>query len=101
MARSSGGATLDSIIYTAAAIDADASVAVSEAMARAVRAAEHAHPEGFTIISVSHDSQLVETTRRVEPTFFAAATGAGTAVTVQDQMLLVTAAVVVQAGALR
>lgn len=38
-----------------------------------------------------------ETTRRVEPMFFAAATGTRTAVTVQDQMLLVTAAVVVQA----
>ena len=89
---------MHSIIYTAAAIDADAAVAVNEAMARAVHAAEQAYPDGFTITAVSHDSQLVETTRKVEPTFFAAATGARAAVTVQDQLLLVTAAVVVQAN---
>jgi hypothetical protein len=42
------------------------------------------------------DSQLFDTSRRAEPTFFAAATGTWTAVTVQDRLLLlVTAAVMV------
>ena len=99
MARSdTAGAALNSIIYTAAAVDADAAAAVNEAMTRAVRAAEQAHPTGFTITAVSHDSQLVENSRTVEPTFLAAATGTPTPVTVQDQLLLVTAAVVVQAN---
>lgn len=97
MARSTGGAALTSVIYTAAAVDADAAVAINEAMSQAVRAAEQAHPDGFTISSVSHASQLVEDSRTVEPSFFAAATGRP-AVTVQDQRLLVTVAIVVQAG---
>lgn len=96
MARSNGGDALISVIYTAAAVDADAAVAINEAMTQAVRAAEQAHPNGFTISAVSHDSQLVQNSRTVEPSFFAAATGRA-AVTVQDQRLLVTVAIVVQA----
>jgi hypothetical protein len=91
---------MTSVIYTAAAVDVDAAVAINEAMSQAVRAAEQAHPDGFTISAISHDSQLVENSRTVEPSFFAAATGRA-AVTVQDQRLLVTVAIVVQADAQR
>ncbi len=86
---------MNSIIYTAAAIDADAAAAVNQAMSLAVQAAECAHPDGFTIAAVSHDSQLLSDARAVEPTFFEAAVGARQT-TRQDQLLLVTAAIVVQ-----
>lgn len=87
---------MDSTIYTAAAVDADAAAAVNQALSLAVQAAEQAHPQGFTITAVSHDSQLLTNTRTVEPTFYGAASGAS-GTTVHDQQLLVTAAIVVQA----
>lgn len=86
---------MNSIIYTAAAVNADAATAVNQAMSLAVQAAERAHPQGFTITAVSHDSQRLTDARTVEPTFFDAAVGTRQ-VTVQDQSLLVTAAIVVQ-----
>lgn len=64
-------------------------------MTLAMRAAEQAHPQGFTITAVSHDSQLLNTLRTVEPTFYAAAAGA-TPTTVHDQALLVTAVIALQ-----
>ena len=84
-----------STIYTAAAVDTDAAAAVNQAMSLAAQAAEQAHPQGFTITAVSHDTQLLTHTRTVEPNFYSAAVGAS-GTTVHDQQLLVTAAIVVQ-----
>jgi len=56
--------------------DSDAAAAVNQAMTLALQAATRAHPAGFTITGVSHDSQLLSNPRTVEPTFYAASTGA-------------------------
>ena len=87
---------MTSSVYTAAATDADPAAAVNQAMTLALAAASHAHPDGYTVTAVSHDARLLTTPRSVEPNFYQAAAGAGTT-TVHDQVLLVTAVIVVEA----
>lgn len=88
--RTSAAGAPAGAVYTAAAIDPDAAAAVNQAMTLALQAATRAHPAGFTITGVSHDSQLLSNPRTVEPTFYAASTGP-TPTTAHDQVLLVTA----------
>ena len=88
---------MTSSVYTAAAMDADAAAAVNQAMTLALAAASQAYPDGYTITAVSHDAQLLTNPRTVEPNFYEASTGAGPT-TVHDQVLLVTAVIVVHAS---
>ena len=86
---------MGSAVYSGVGIDADAQAAVNHAVRAAVQAATDAHPAGFTITAVSHDSQILTVNRTVEPNFFGAAMGGRPSI-VQDQSLLVTAVIVIQ-----